>query len=156
MCWIETSRKHAYITLTPLKNHFYIVKLGFTGVYIIVLISAQNIDCGYSLGPPCQGGSNEYHNLCFEQKYRNFYQKISCFDVKNFGIIRLVFIMYIWKRMIIESNEHIYKNENKSRVKFFWARLASWTIRLNSDPHINLKHSEMSPVITMDRQKYKN
>ena len=31
-------------------------------------ISAQNIDCGYSLEPPRQGGSNEYHNLCFEQK----------------------------------------------------------------------------------------
>ena len=31
-----------------LKPHFYIVKLGFTGVCIIFLISAQNIDCGYS------------------------------------------------------------------------------------------------------------
>ena len=28
-------------------------------------ISAQNIDCGYSLEPPRQGGSNEYHNLWF-------------------------------------------------------------------------------------------
>ena len=36
----------------PLKPHFYIVKLGFTGVYIIFLIFAQNIDCGYSLEPP--------------------------------------------------------------------------------------------------------
>ena len=25
----------------PLKPHFYIVKLGFTGVYIVLLISAQ-------------------------------------------------------------------------------------------------------------------
>ena len=32
----------------PFKPHFYIVKLGFTRVYIIFLISAQNIDCGYS------------------------------------------------------------------------------------------------------------
>ena len=52
----------------PLKPHFYIVKLGFTGVNIILLISAQNIDCEYSLEPPRRGGSNEYHNLCFEQK----------------------------------------------------------------------------------------
>ena len=36
----------------PLKPTFYIVKLGFTGVYIIFLISAQNIDCGYFLEPP--------------------------------------------------------------------------------------------------------
>ena len=28
-------------------------------------ISAQNIDCGYSLEPPRRGGSNGYHNLCF-------------------------------------------------------------------------------------------
>ena len=28
-------------------------------------ISAQNIDCGYSLEPPRRGGSNEYQNLCF-------------------------------------------------------------------------------------------
>ena len=44
----------------PLKPHFYIVKLGFTGVYIIFLISAKkkkkkkkkDIDCWYSLEPP--------------------------------------------------------------------------------------------------------
>ena len=34
-------RNHTYIILTPLKSHFYAVKLGFTGVYIILLISAQ-------------------------------------------------------------------------------------------------------------------
>ena len=44
----------------PLKPHFYVVKLGFAGVYIIFLISAPNIDCGYSLEPPHRGGSNEY------------------------------------------------------------------------------------------------
>ena len=36
----------------PFKPHFHIVKLGFTGVYIIFHISAQNIDCGYSLETP--------------------------------------------------------------------------------------------------------
>ena len=34
------SRKRLY-SFDPLKLHFYIVKLGFTGVYIIFLISAQ-------------------------------------------------------------------------------------------------------------------
>ena len=44
---IDTYRKGWLITKTylynydPLKPHFYIVKLGFTGVYIIFLISAQ-------------------------------------------------------------------------------------------------------------------
>ena len=63
--------KHDSITKTypynfdPLKPHVYIVKLGFTGVYIIFLISAQNIDCGYSLEPPRRGGSNEYPQSMF-------------------------------------------------------------------------------------------
>ena len=35
----------------PLKLLFYIVKLGFTGVYISFLISARNINCGYSVEP---------------------------------------------------------------------------------------------------------
>ena len=33
-------------------------------------ISAQNIDCGYSLEPPRRGGSNEYDNLCFGAEIR--------------------------------------------------------------------------------------
>ena len=40
---------HEYLySVDPLKPHLYtcIVKLGFIGVYIIFLISAQNIDCG--------------------------------------------------------------------------------------------------------------
>ena len=49
----------------PLKPHFYIVKLGFAWVYAIFLISAQNIDCGYSLEPPRRGGSNEYPQSMF-------------------------------------------------------------------------------------------
>ena len=36
----------------------------------IFLISAQNIDCWYSLEPPRRGGSNEYHNLCFWAEIR--------------------------------------------------------------------------------------
>ena len=35
--------------------------------------STKNIDCGYSLEPPHRGGSKEYHNLCFEQN-----QNIDC------------------------------------------------------------------------------
>ena len=33
--------------IDPLKPHFYIVQLRFTGLYIIFHISVQNIDCGY-------------------------------------------------------------------------------------------------------------
>ena len=36
----------------PLKPHFYIVKLGYAGVYLFFLFWLQNIDSGYSLEPP--------------------------------------------------------------------------------------------------------
>ena len=57
--------KTCLYNVDPLKPHFYIVKLGFTGVYIIVLISAKKIDFGYSLEPPRRGGSNEYPQSMF-------------------------------------------------------------------------------------------
>ena len=34
----------------------------------ILYISAQNIDCGYSLEPPRRGGSNEYPQSMFSSK----------------------------------------------------------------------------------------
>ena len=67
-----------------LKPHIYIVKLGFTGVYIIFLFLLKNIDCGYSLEPPRQGGSNKYPQSMFwveqkYEKYQNFVLKIFIF-----------------------------------------------------------------------------
>ena len=47
----------------PHKPPFYIVRLGFTDVFIIFHISTQNIDCGYWFEPP----RRDY------EKYRNFY-----------------------------------------------------------------------------------
>ena len=89
-------RGHMSITRTrlynfdPLKPHFYIVKLGFTGVYINFLISAQNIDCGYPLEPPRPGGSNEYpHSMFWSEIWKIsefFIWKFSFFGSKIFCI----------------------------------------------------------------------
>ena len=62
---LKTITKTCLYNFDPLKPHFYIVELGFTGVYISFLMSAQNIDCGYSLEPPRRGGSNEYPQSMF-------------------------------------------------------------------------------------------
>ena len=56
-CWcFMTSRRSIKKTcpckIYPLQPHFYIVKLGFTGVCLFFLFLLQNIDCGYSLEPP--------------------------------------------------------------------------------------------------------
>ena len=69
VCGLENRR--SYITKTylynfdPLKPHFYIVKLGFTGVNLFFLFLLKNIDCWYSLEPPRRGGSNEYPQSMF-------------------------------------------------------------------------------------------
>ena len=86
----------------PLKSHFYIVTLGLTGAYINFLISAQNIDCGYSLEPPRRGGSKEYPQSMFwaeiwKDEFCFFYLKIFVFWRWNFFYIlnRRVFVMTI-------------------------------------------------------------
>ena len=73
-----------------LQPHFYIVKLGFTGVYNIILISALDIYFGYSLEPPHHGGSIEspqslskaemWKNM---EKYQIFFSERSIFVWKN-------------------------------------------------------------------------
>ena len=57
--------KNAVYNFDPLKPHFYIIKLGFTGVYIIFLFLVKNVDCGYPLEPTRGGGSNEYPQSMF-------------------------------------------------------------------------------------------
>ena len=81
----------------PLKPHFYIVKLGFTGVYIIFLISAQNIDCGYSLEPPRRVVLTSTHNLCFEQKYEKYRRFLS----EIFQFLEMKFSMYLNRRVFV-------------------------------------------------------
>ena len=66
----------------PLKPHVYIVKLGFTGVYIIFLISAQKHRLWYSFEPPRRGGSYEYPQSMF---WAEMY-KISEFFVWKFSV----------------------------------------------------------------------
>ena len=59
----STLRKHAYSTILeilPPKNENFQIKISD-----IFHISAQNIDCGYSLEPPRRGGSNEYPHSMF-------------------------------------------------------------------------------------------
>ena len=56
-------RKHAYsntLKILPPKNDNFSEKNSD-----IFYISAQNIDCGYSLEPPRRGGSNEYPQSMF-------------------------------------------------------------------------------------------
>ena len=74
MVCFNSLRKHAYSNIykisLPKAENFQIKKPHYFSYFcktenfqiknIIFHISAQNIDCGYSLEPPRRGGSNEY------------------------------------------------------------------------------------------------
>ena len=64
----------------PLKPHFFIIKLGFTGVYITFLISAQKHTLWVLIRTVSQGSSNEYPQSMFWAEIR----KISEFLSENF------------------------------------------------------------------------
>ena len=65
---VEPLRKHAYLNILkifPPKNENFQIKNSY-----IFHISAQNIDCGYSLETPRRGGSNEYPQSMFWAEIR--------------------------------------------------------------------------------------
>ena len=71
---LTSLRKHAYSNIekiSPPKTENFQIKKNFD----IFHISAQNIDCGYSLEPPRRGGSNEYPQSMFmsRNKKNNVY-----------------------------------------------------------------------------------
>ena len=84
-----SSRKHAYIVLTP---------LGFREKKSdIFYISAQNIDCWYSLEPPHRGVLASNHNLYFEQKYENYQN----FSSESFHFLVVKFSIYLNRRVFV-------------------------------------------------------
>ena len=94
---IGSVTKNCLYNFDPLKPHFFIVKLGFTGVFIIFSYSAKNIDCGLSLEPPRRGGSNGTHNLCFEQKYEKYQNLLS----ENFQVLEVKFSVYLNRHVFV-------------------------------------------------------
>ena len=64
---IHHENKHQY-NIDPLKPHFYIVKVGFTRVYIFFLISAQK----HRLWILVRTASNEYpQSMLFSRNMKN-------------------------------------------------------------------------------------
>ena len=65
-------------------------------------ISAQNIDCVYSLEPPRRGGSNEYQQSMFlsRNKKNNVYPCMPNFAIGGSKLYRYVFVM------VLTSHDH--------------------------------------------------
>ena len=96
----------SYITKTylykfdPLKTHCYIVKLGFTGVYIIFPNSAQNIDCGTRYNRLAKTVLTSTHNPCYEQKYEK-YQNVL---FENFQFLVMKFSINLNRRVFVMTS----------------------------------------------------
>ena len=91
---VKLITKTCLYNFDPLKPQFYIhvVKLGFTGVYIIFVFLLKNVDCGYSLELPRRGGSNEYPQSMF---WAEIWKNIRFFYLEIFSFWRWNFL-YIW------------------------------------------------------------
>ena len=71
----------------PLKRHFYLVKLGFIGVYIIFLISSKNTEAVLT----------STQNRCFEQKYEKYQNFLS----ENFHFLVVKCSVYLYRRVFV-------------------------------------------------------
>ena len=123
-------RKHAYsniVKILPPKNETFQIKNSD-----IFHISAQNIDCGYSLELPCRGGSNEYPQSMFLSRNKKnnvypckpqfYYIKVgfkgvkiiyACFrDAWDFLLhkILLVGVYKIWRLILFGAEKSAMKN----------------------------------------------
>ena len=95
--------KTCLYNVDPLKPHFYIVKLGFTGVYIILLISAQKHRLWV---PTIYVLSRNMKNI------RIFYLKIFSFLEVKFStyLNRRVFVMYIFEQNFFTGEKYVWNN----------------------------------------------
>ena len=90
----------------------------------------------FSLESPRRGGSNEYHNLCFEQKYEKY---------QNFSSVNFLFLVV---KISVYLNRHVFvmktlgmgslitkdqKNMNCTRVKY--------------EETFHGRHTELTPAV---------
>ena len=100
----EACASHYENTPIQIYEKFHLQKTEFFQIknFDIFHISAQNIDCGYSLEPPRRGGSNEYPQSMFYAVIRKImYTPVNpSFTIYKWGLrgsklYRRVFVMVI-------------------------------------------------------------
>ena len=77
--------------------------MGLQGYRSFFLLLLENIDCGYSVEPPCQAVVTSTHNVCFEHKYEKYQfeffflsEKFQFLEVKfSIDLDRRVFVMAV-------------------------------------------------------------
>ena len=118
-CKLTTWRKRTYsniLKILPPKNENFQIKNSD-----IFHISAQNIDCGYSLEPPRWGGSNEYQQSMFWAEIRKImYTPVNpSFTIQKWGLrgsklYRHVFVMRVFRELLT-----VYTKKDPDQI-LFW------------------------------------
>ena len=114
-----SSRKHTYIILTSLNPNFHIVKLGFTGVYILIFISAHK----HRLWVLVRTASSMFWAEIW---------KISEFLSENFQFLLVNFSIYLNKCVFVMCLQHYSILQNKSIYKARSCQIVRprWWIRI--------------------------
>ena len=96
ICFFIT--KTRLYNIDPLKPHFYIVKLGFTGVWIIFSYLCLKHILWYSLEPPRRGGSEYPQSMFWAEIW-----KLSDFLSENFMFLKVKFSIYLNRHVFVMS-----------------------------------------------------
>ena len=91
----------------PLKPHFYIVKLGFTEVYITAFISAQKIGLWILVRTATTRRFLRVPTICLSTNMKNiriFIKNISFFGGKIFNIIKSACFRYVINLRVINNS----------------------------------------------------
>ena len=102
--------KTCLYTIDHLKPEFYIVKLGFTGVYIIVFISAKKHRL-WVLVRTARRFLTSTRNLCFERKYE---KKSAFFLSENFLVLEVKCSIYLNRRVFVLSGHCVLSLASKA------------------------------------------
>ena len=115
MISLQCITKTCLCKFDPLKSHVYIVKRGFTGVYIIFLSSAQ-------------GGSNEYPQSMF---WVEIWKISEFFLSENFQFLEVKFSIYLNRRVFVmervldnQGCDVFFKRTMKILIRLRWC--ADW------------------------------
>ena len=133
VAWLTRIKSLFVYNFDPLKPLLLYSATGFyRGIHYFFLISAQNIDCGYSLEPPRRGGSNEYPQSMFLAEIWKilefFFWKLSFFLVVKFSVYlnRLVLVMRNPDDFVLSVFRILCETYTTSETRYIRTRILRW------------------------------
>ena len=88
-------KKTCLYNFDPIKPHFYVVELGFTGINYFFLFQLKK----HILWVLAEAVLTSIHNFCFEQKYEKYQSFLSA----NFQFLKVKFSIYLNRRVFVMS-----------------------------------------------------